>query len=1408
MYISQRRVVNNVNITPHALQSDTCLDFCQTDIDNHADSHVFGKNFLPLTFTNEVCTVSGFLGTPQATDIPIYNAATAYTNENGETLILIFGRGLWFGDKMDKSLINPNQMRAYGIKICDDPIDEHRELGIVAKDESGKEEFIPLMMIGSTCTFDTRCPTEDEMQHCRHIFLSDQDSWDPSTEIFNISMLEKEYEYNKFRYVADVSNMLPPTVEFNDDNFIRDSDKCISSLGVVYTHGLSSALRDKVNVSTQEIGAVFTNQRHSGINANDLSEKWHIGLEKARQTLKTTTQDHVRSAVGEIQQRYRTNGLTSNNNRLRGIKLYTDTFLFSKSSLLNNTCAQIYTDGNGFIVTYPVKKKKDIADTLTRFINEYGIPDAIHSDGAKEEVSANSSFRKVARRYNIKMTSNEAYSSNQNRAENYVKIIQARMRRRAQLRGIPTRLWDYQVEWEAQIYSRTAGTDGKTGIERLTGETPDISDWLDFEFYDLVIYLKSKNENALARWIGVAEDIGNKLTYKILLENGQVIVRSSVQHLTKDQVNNPIMQERIKNYQLNMLNAINESNIKPIENIEKFIWEEDLDLPNQNKFGTEYEFKKEIAEADDLQEKLNNYPNKGVGRYTGVEVCLPTASGERRMGIIRDKLKEANNSAIDDYKPYADHSLYKVDFSDGASREVTANIIAENMLSQVDSEGTHFQLLKEICDHQSNGHAISRRDGCKVRSNGKVVPKKTTAGWKLQVEWKDGSMNWIDLKDLKQSFPIEVAEYAIANHIDDEPAFKWWVRDALRQRDRMIAKVERSSTTKSKGKPTKKYWRETHKFGIEIPKTVEQALAIDRKTGTTHWQEAINKEMTNVKIAFEEVEGVTPEQMRKGQTKPGYKYCGTHMIFDIKMDGKFTRKARLVADGHRTAPPSSMTYSSVVSRDSVRIAFLLASLNDLDILACDVGNAYLNASCREKLWTIAGKEFGSDEGKVMIISRALYGLKSSGAAWRAMLAETLKKMGYKSSEADPDVWMKRATKANGREYYKYMLVYVDDILHLAENPKDDMDVLGRDYKLKEGSVGRPERYLGANIERVQLNCGGEYWAMHCSDYLEGAIKSANSLLKKDNQVNNNPLKLFGQGRRPYDINYKPELDITSELSAAGINIFQQLIGSLRWAIELGRIDIYTEVSYLSKFLCNPREGHLDAAFQVFRYLQVSLKNKKQGRIVFDSSFVEAPENMFLQNKEYLESWKDFYPDANEVASKNTPKPLGESVSMRVYVDANHAGDMVTRRSHSGVLIYVNNALIMWHSKRQNTVETSTFGSEFIAMRIATEMTEALRYKLRSFGVSIDGPTEVFCDNESVVKNSSIPQSTLNKKHNAVCYHRVREAQAAGIIKVGWIPSNENLADLLTKTTMGNHVKDNITEKLFFDDAKPKGNSRS
>ena len=182
----------------------------------------------------------------------------------------------------------------------------------------------------------------------------------------------------------------------------------------------------------------------------------------------------------------------------------------------------------------------------------------------------------------------------------------------------------------------------------------------------------------------------------------------------------------------------------------------------------------------------------------------------------------------------------------------------------------------------------------------------------------------------------------------------------LKKRERIISK------TKSK------YWRTTHKYGVRLPKNVDEALTIIRETKTNFWEQALNKEMQKAKVAYEEVEGCTPEDVRSGQVPEltGFQEIKCHVVFDVKMD--FTRKARFVAGGHMTETPVALCYSSVVSRDSIHLAFLVAALNDLDIFLCDIGNAYLNAPCKEKIWFVAGMECGQSlKGKVMRLVCAL-----------------------------------------------------------------------------------------------------------------------------------------------------------------------------------------------------------------------------------------------------------------------------------------------------------------------------------------------------------------------------------------------------------------------------------------------------
>ena len=498
-----------------------------------------------------------------------------------------------------------------------------------------------------------------------------------------------------------------------------------------------------------------------------------------------------------------------------------------------------------------------------------------------------------------------------------------------------------------------------------------------------------------------------------------------------------------------------------------------------------------------------------------------------------------------DQNPLLDTRMYDVEFVDGEKASLAANYIAENLFAQVDDEGNLQVLMNEIIDYWTNGTKLKQQDAFITTKTGTKRRRETTKGWEVLIEWKDGSTNWVSLKDIKESYPVEVAKFVLATRISMEPTFAWWVPFVLKKRNRILAKVK------------SKYWLRTHKFGICIPKSVEEAKKIHEQNGDKLWWDAICKEMKNVCPAFEVFEG------KEDDIPKDYQFMRCHMIFNVKFGENFLRKARLVAGGHMTDTPNTLTYSSVVSRDSVRIALTIAALNELSVMACDRQNAYLIAECREKIWTHAGPEFGSESGSIMIVKKVLYGLKGSGAAFRAHFAEKLHDIGFIPTRADPDVWRRPAVKPDGFEYYEYILCYVDDLLAISHDAQKVLNSVQDTFKFKDDKIDKPDVYLGAQLDKMSVD-GFEGWTMSSEKYVKSAIENIEQTLAETNQ------RLPTKCRTPLSSGYRPELYTSPKLKKEGLQRYQQLIGILRWAVELGRVDILLETSLMSTHLALPR----------------------------------------------------------------------------------------------------------------------------------------------------------------------------------------------------------------------------------------------
>jgi hypothetical protein len=238
--------------------------------------------------------------------------------------------------------------------------------------------------------------------------------------------------------------------------------------------------------------------------------------------------------------------------------------------------------------------------------------------------------------------------------------------------------------------------------------------------------------------------------------------------------------------------------------------------------------------------------------------------------------------------PILDTCMFEVEFLDGHTASMTANAIAENLFSQVNEDGNQLQLLDEIIDYCQSANALKSTDAFIVTPSGQQSCRQTTKGWDLLIHWKDGSQTWIPLKESKETFP---ADFAILNCIDKEPAFAWWVPHVIKKHDAIVAKVK------------SKYWERTHKYGIEIPKTIKRARELDAINGNTLWWDSLCDEMTTCwaqsleKYVNAAVSNVKTYLAKLGKTLPGSRQCQSPFESHYRPDLDLSPELKL--EGHR-----------------------------------------------------------------------------------------------------------------------------------------------------------------------------------------------------------------------------------------------------------------------------------------------------------------------------------------------------------------------------------------------------------------------------------------------------------------------------------------------------------------------------
>jgi hypothetical protein len=368
------------------------------------------------------------------------------------------------------------------------------------------------------------------------------------------------------------------------------------------------------------------------------------------------------------------------------------------------------------------KSGECITQTLREFVNDVGIPDNLICDLASEQDGTHTPMIKEFRQLRIKLHSAEkGHSIKNHHAETEItRELKRRWKARMVERQVPSRLWDYGIIYVAEILSITARlTTGCPGIEEVNGDTIDISEWLDFEFYDYVWYWDEKkvdmtdDQRLIGRWLGIAHCIGSYMFYWILTKAGHVIARSTVQHVITSDMSQKAIQERVKAFDMAIELRLADANLVQEESGVFYMDDEDTDEQNEMLIPTDAEYGDMITEPRPEVEEVDVYD-----KYLNAEFIIHRADGDAFRARVTKRAREDTGEWIgrSHTNPVFDTREYGCVLDDSTMERYTANIIAENLYSQCDSEG--FLVLDKIIDHAKDNSVILIADGYTTSTNG------------------------------------------------------------------------------------------------------------------------------------------------------------------------------------------------------------------------------------------------------------------------------------------------------------------------------------------------------------------------------------------------------------------------------------------------------------------------------------------------------------------------------------------------------------------------------------------------------------------------------------------------------------------------------------------------------------------
>ena len=333
-------------------------------------------------------------------DVPIGTVATAWVDpSSGDTIILEFPQTLYFGERMSHSLLCPNQLRAFGLIVSDVPrqFDATSTHSIRTSNAGDDATEIPLEMAGVISYFSSHKPSANELETCKHVVMCADTPWDPNhpsferqeqAALFHAGIAEVVGEQIELDYGdandggGDVTVAAP---ESRSDRFevlplpgelLTEEELTRRWIAAINIEGYEG---EETNVDTERtVAALVSGNKTSVVTKEVLARRWGIGLDSAQRTLDVTTQRGVRSFLNPMTRRVQTQATHLNFPMIRGGKMYSDTMFAKVKSIRKYTCAQVWTDGQGYTLLYPMISKSEAAGTVSRMVHAMkGIPEVI-----------------------------------------------------------------------------------------------------------------------------------------------------------------------------------------------------------------------------------------------------------------------------------------------------------------------------------------------------------------------------------------------------------------------------------------------------------------------------------------------------------------------------------------------------------------------------------------------------------------------------------------------------------------------------------------------------------------------------------------------------------------------------------------------------------------------------------------------------------------------------------------------------------------------------------------------------------------------------------------------------------------------------------------------------------------------